>query len=251
MLSRIRRAFRRMGGPLVIVVWQAAPVATVQDGSGRTRVSLGWGRARHLERIYDYADGCYGGDRELVEEYPVDRNVAGVQVEHWSSPTARVTGWVSKASADGAAVGGWAGGIAGGWQMPAFGIDVGLALSPLVLRQSPGDSLGRVLPSISLRAGNLDGLHVQADFMPSGPAALLTGYTRIGVGVNRGLNPGFSAFVGTAACIYCDLAEEDPTSLFAEFSVPLGDRFDLLAWGLSGTVETRAFGAGLRPILSG
>ena len=39
MLTKLHRAMRRVSGPLVIAVWQIAPVAPAQDESGRTRLA--------------------------------------------------------------------------------------------------------------------------------------------------------------------------------------------------------------------
>ena len=69
---------------------------------------------------------------------------------------------------------------------------------------------------------------------------------RVGLGWNRGLRPGLPAFAGVAECFYCDTDSGSDSALFAELGVPLGSRFQLLAFGLLGEGEAKAGGAGIR-----
>ena len=61
-----------------------------------------------------------------------------------------------------------------------------------------------------------------------------------------GLRPGVSVLAGVAECFYCDVNNGSDSALFAELGIPLGTRFQLLAFGLTGEGEAHALGAGMR-----
>jgi len=246
MLRKMRRMLRRISGPLTVVVWQAAPVSTFQDESGRTRLTLGWGRATFIDRMYE-GGGCTGEPRRLVGEQRVSGTVAGAQLEHWPSPTWRLTAWTTNVAGNRDGMTGLAGGLAVGWEKSGVGLGFGFAVSPFEVPLEGYDGMQTVWPSLSVRLGGLDGLHVLADIMPPGPVSLLTGHSRIAIGMNRGRKPGFSALAGFSNCVFCDASDdESATALFGEFAFSLGHRFDLFAYGLAGEKDVRALGAGLR-----
>lgn len=171
----------RFRGLMVLVLWQAAPVGV--DENGGTRIGFGIGGGT-LEYSVVSCDGS------TVESRGVGYKHAAAEVEHWVTPNKvrfHASGgyqWSDSISANGPF-----GTFALGYEGRKFGIGAGVAFLPssdaYFDPAIPGDlSQAQILPSVSVRGGNRDGVHVRLELLP--PAAHTpTEVFRAVIGFNR------------------------------------------------------------------
>jgi len=206
-----------LGGPLLILLWQVAPVQVQPDSTGRYRVSLGFGTGQFEERSLN----CAG---DVVSARPVDFRSGGAQLDVWPTDWVRVSafgGALSSPSGETFDFAGPFGGAVVAVERRTVGIGAGVA-------QISGDD-GITAPSGYLRLGNIDLAHFRFDFLAPSPTFGTTGIIRMGVGFNQGHLRGLSGFLGLGVGLYSD--ESHTGGLFGEFSIPAGRQFDIALRG--------------------
>ncbi|HLG06281.1 MAG TPA: hypothetical protein VI383_09035 [Gemmatimonadales bacterium] len=203
---------RYLNAPLLLLIWQVAPVDLGTDRDGRVRISFGVGYGDYLFRE---GAGCFGGTRSVADPY----RSASVSVEAWANRKIRARGALG--AIDRGTVQGPEGrrGAFGGGQIgfeeKYFGLGLGLAAFE---GGSPG-----LQPSASVRVGLLDGVSVRADYHAPEAGMALIGGPRVGVGLNHGSARKIRIMVGLATTPIPDSARRVGGLL--ELSVPVA------SWG--------------------
>ena len=149
-------------GPLLLLVWQVAPVEVQPDSNGRYRVSFGYGRGQYEARQLN----CAGN---VVSARPVGFQASGAQVDAWPTTRIRFSAFGGVLSMDR----GRYDGPFGGLLIAAEGQHVGIGAGPVHV--SGSDSFTG--PSLYLRLGNIDRPHFRFDVLPPSPTFGTTGYT--------------------------------------------------------------------------
>jgi len=238
----MRFGFRAIGGPLVLVLWQAAPVSTQVDELGRTRVTFGYAKGR----VEDYFVDC-SGNRIGSQEYAYD--ALGGLIDVWPSDEVRLSAFAGRRSstpeldpadyppgaipseASTRSFAQYGGQVAMEWRN--FGIGAGVSTG----RRDPFE--GQTVPNFYLRAGNIDGLHARLDFNQPDETYREPDNLRTGLASHMGLLRGVSWFAGLNTC-YC--GEDYQTAGFVNATVPLTRNLDVVGKGLYGGPATWVFG---------
>ena len=204
---------RYLNAPLLLLIWQVAPVDLGADRDGGVRISFGLG---HGEYWFRERPGCYGGNPVSVAD---PYGSASVSVEAWAKRKIRVRGALG--NIDRGTVeqpegrrGAFGGGHIG-LEEKYFGLGLGLAAFK-------GDSPS-LQPSASVRLGRLDGVSVRADYHVPEIGMALIGGPRVGVGLNQGSTRKIRILVGLATTPVPDSARRVGGLL--ELSVPVA------SWG--------------------
>jgi len=205
---------RYLNAPLLLLVWQVAPVELRRDEGGRARfgVTLGGG-------AFTFRDHAAGGLNCNGQEDPgapastdTDRyETVGFTAEVRASERVRVHaayGWIEDQSGqrDGQFFGGQA-----VYEKSAFGFGLGLA--------SFGGAERTVRPSALARFTPVGGVSLQADYHhPNGSMGLIGG-PRLGLAINQTDNREIRAFLGMATTAVRDSSHR--IGGFLEGSVPI------------------------------
>ncbi len=207
-------------GPVLLLIWQIAPVGVERDSTGRVQVTFGFGGGQFEERSLN----CSG---DVVDSWSVGFRTAGAQLDAWPDRRFRLSafgGLYMEEDRDGPH---------GGFQVAAEGQKVGLGLGAA---HSPFRELGGAVPSGYLRFGNIDRPHFRAEVFPPNPMLGAGGDVfRLGVGFNKGQLHGANGFLGVSAGPYADQAYL--AGIFGEVYQPVGRRLDL---GVTGSVRPAA-----------
>jgi hypothetical protein len=240
-------------GPLILLFWQAAPIAVHPDSSGRLRLSVGYG------------SGGYDSDAEQVSctGQTLQRSHLGGQ---WGGPTGELEAWPASnlrvrafaSSLSGTLQDSHAG--SAGYQrrvtgalVASEGEDFGIGAGAADVAGTGRSTVGMVY----LRAGPLDRLHYRIEIVPaeipSEPYLL-----RAGIGVNQGLGGGARYALGFVTAPSSG-AEHSHIGAFGEAIVPAGGNLEIRLAGrvgigelyhqsisTSGTYKTWGLSAGLR-----
>lgn len=175
---------RLLAAPMLLLLWQVAPLHLKTDDIGRVRISLGTGGGSFSFRDYDASPGgmsCLG---------PYAGTPAGTVSDSWSSSALSVEAWprrdVRIQAVFGKATGldpseGYVDDHFGGAQVilekKAFGIGLGAENSGFG---------SRLQPSASVRVGSLTGISLRADYGYPDVTLGLRGGPRVGIGLNQG-----------------------------------------------------------------
>jgi hypothetical protein len=200
---------RYLNAPLLLLLWQVAPVDPV-------RISFGAGGGNFIFRdnlgIPAGVD-CAG---DYYPESPPSTDVTnyesgGLSAEVWARNTLRIRAAIGGITDPSGERQGTFGAAQAVLEQKHFGIGLGLA------------SLGgfeRVLqPSGSIRVGQLDGFSLRADYRLPEAGMGMIGGPRIGVGLNQGMNRKVRFFAGLATTPVPDTARR--AGGFIELAVPL------------------------------
>jgi len=220
-------------GPLLLLLYQAAPLAAGRDSLGRYRLSIGYGVARFEEDQFD----CAGN---VTAATPVAWRTGGGQLDAWPSPRLRVSAFIGVVHSDSLDYDGLSLGALVAAENQHVGIGGGLV-------RVPGRYSGITGPAFYLRLGSIDGAHFRFDALTPSSTFGATGWARLGVGFNQGHLSGVSGFVGLSGCPYCD--QKINVGLFGDFTIPAGTRVDLVLRGRVGPGQRlgeRGTGLGVR-----
>ena len=205
---------RYLNAPLLLLVWQVAPIEFRHDGGSRARFGLTLGMG-----AFSFRDNPAGGPNCAGQEDPstpsstdTDRyETVGFNAVVRASERGRVHaayGWIEDQSGqrDGQFFGGQV-----VYEKPAFGLGLGLA--------SFGGAQRTVLPSALARFTPVGGVSLQADYHhPNGSMGLIGG-PRIGLAINQTNNREMRAFLGMATTAVRDSSHR--IGAFLEGSVPI------------------------------
>lgn len=236
--------WRALGGPMVLAVWQFAPVTTAQDSLGRVRIGFGYGGGRFEQTSVDCSGDVIGSARAKYA-------TGGVNADVWLANRFRISGFATRQTVDdeidvsgsGASV------FAGttnyyGIQFAHEGQRFGLGLGSV---RGGGATFRPLQLSTYMRIGDIDGVHFRSDF--NDPSALFgtLGTLRVGLERNAGHLRGPSWFAGLAACHFCG-DTVDP-SVFGVLRIPVKGPFEATAQGLFGAGDqgsVASWGVGFR-----
>jgi hypothetical protein len=206
-------------GPLLLLLYQTAPVGVQHDSLGNTRVTFGFGGGQ-------WENAQYACDGSLLSSTPVAYQSAGVEVEHWAANVRLTAFGGTTGQTPGRAnvndpntisyvemYDGLFGGIQFAYEGQKFGAGIGVT-------SVPGPD-GFLAPSPYVRVGNMDGAHFRLDAFHPNPIFPSEGWARIGVGFNKGHLRGTSGFVGLAMG---PADYESKAALTAELGLPLTRR---------------------------
>jgi len=200
------------GGPLLILLWQTAPMSIQQDPSGRIDISLGYGAGQYEVRRYSCAGDYLGAD-----PHPFRSVTAHADVR--PSRDIRLSGFAGTYSHAGQV--GTMYGFVGAAESRYVGFGMGAAFG----------YAEDAVPSLYLRFGNIDRAHFRTDIASPNAAFPITGDLRIGIGFNQGVQPGPRGIVGVSTP---NLGADGTIGLgpFLELTFPAYDQFGLSLHGV-------------------
>ena len=199
---------RYLNAPLLLLLWQVAPV-------GKVRLALGGGQGEFA--FQDYPG--YPGGMDCTGSYPgrapytqsLNYSTRAIAAEAWVSQKLRVYGAFGGVT-DFTGQGGTFFAAQGVFEQKYYGLGAGFVT---------GGGLGHQLqPSASLRIGSLAGASLRADYRFPQAAMGLVGGPRVGVGWNQSGNLKPRLFAGIASTPIPDSARK--IGGFVEFAFPLG-----------------------------
>ena len=221
------KSLMRYRGLLVIALWQA-PIGT--DEEGRTRLGFGFGAG-----TLEYESLTCG---EPPAYSRIGYKQVGTEVEHFSGRRTRLHGAAGVQWSDSSSSTGPFGAFTIGYEGRHFGIGGGIALVPAVT-STAHDSAGRefkssttvAAPSVSVRLGNHEKVHVRAQMYPPSVNSAAEAL-RVVVGYNQfsTRRPSFS--IGYAL-IHENAAESAYPGIVAEWMQPITPRAALGLHGFS------------------
>lgn len=219
---------RNLHGPLLLAVWQFAPLSVTQDSLGTHRVSLGYGTGQFENRTLS----CAG---DVISADPAPYQEVGGQFDFWRDHY-RFTVYAGRHSTDLSTYDGLFSGTAVAWEGQYVGLGTGVS------RVSGSD--GFTEPSFYFRLGNMDRVHFLMDVLAPTPTLGMSGLARAGIGFNRGHLRGSSGRVGIDLPLHGD--EAYPFGVSGEWLTPLTGNTDLIVQGRwAPTEEHASWGTGL------
>jgi hypothetical protein len=204
-----------LAGPMLLLLYQIAPVGAEPDSAGRLRLTLGYGTGQLEHRKLN----CAG---DVVSSSPVDFRSLGVRVDAWPGDMWRLTGF-------GGVEGPGFGDLFGGAQAAVEGRHAGFGLGVTQSRYAVAESGTTIYPSVYLRLGDLDRPHVRLDLWDPSPTFGTTGVVRLGIGVNQGHLRGASGFLGVSIGPYSD--QSHVGGFFGELYFPVAGSLDVMTAG--------------------
>lgn len=206
---------RYLNAPLLLLLWQVAPVDLKRDDHGRVKISFGAGGGNYTFRdAPGYAPGvdCTGESYEGRDPYTEADTYTSVggSAEAWATSTLRLQGAYGQITDGSGERNGKFGAAQAVLERRKFGVGLGVAAF--------GGTRGALHPSASARVGSLEGLSLRADYYNPDAGMGLIGGPRIGVGYQgNSMKPRFLAGMATTPV---------PDSIrraggFIEFAVPL------------------------------
>ena len=224
----------RLGyGPLLLLLYQAAPVNVRQDSLGRYRISVGYGTGQ-------WQNERFSCDGQLLSATPVRHHSAGIQVEAWPDNHVRITGFAGVTrSTVGATVAtdpeysspyieqydGTFGGALLAYEGEKFGIGIGKTRIP------GASSLGT---AHYLRVGRLDAAHFRLDVTAPDPALPSVGWGRVGVASYEGHLRHAGGFLGIGLGPF---EYSSKAAFVGELHFPIASHFTARLHGLVGPAE--------------
>lgn len=221
---------RYLNAPLLLLLWQVAPLDYRTDRAGKVRIDFGAGSGFY-RYLHSTGVGCSGEPVEV--RTPAKYTSRAVSAEVWASDAIRVNAAFGSVTDETGALNGRLGGAMASLERRRFGLGLGVS--------SLGGSEGSWTPAVALRLGPLDGASLRADYGFPGATMGLLGRPRVGLALNQGGNRRFRLFAGGTLTPAADSSRS--VGLFAEAGVPLGflqrhAGFSFLAL-LSGDSEAR------------
>lgn len=208
---------RYLNAPLLLLLWQVAPVDLKRDEAGRVRISFGAGKgdlAFRNDPGYPAGVDCAGDSYPARAPYTeaTDYSSSGIAAEVWANDNLRIHGALGSVTDYSGERQGTFGAAQAALERKNFGIGLGFA--------SFGGTVRTLQPSGSLRLGPLDGISLRADYHHPETQMGLIGGPRIGLGWNQGRNRKPRLFLGMARTPVPDSAQR--LGGFLELAVPLG-----------------------------
>jgi hypothetical protein len=218
-------------GPLLLLVWQVAPVTAVPDSSGRYRITLGYGGGQLEYRRLD----CSGN---VVAADPSAFSFGAVELEAWPDDRLRVTGAAAlirtspgEASAFDVHVTTMLAGTLLAYEGGVAGIGLGISNMGRWFEAAGGEVDNTpALPAFYLRLGSRAGAHYRLDVLTPTAFVPVSGVVRTGLGWGRGRERRASGFAGVSFGPAAD--EAYPVGGFLELGIPITGRVDAMAAGV-------------------
>jgi hypothetical protein len=197
-------------GPLLLLLWQTAPVSVGPDSTGRVRVSLGYGAGVYHSTVEQVS--CQTGDRTQISTKDGGWTTGTAEVDAWPTHTVRANVVATQLSPGAGASDRWTttGLVAGEWRQ--VGVGGGL------VHGSGADPF--TAPLVYLRLSDLDRKHFRVEVAVPEPPVPGRTWLRIGTGYNLGRRAGSRWITGVATTWP---GGGDPhMAFFGDAFVPLG-----------------------------
>jgi hypothetical protein len=231
---------RLLHAPLLLLLWQVAPIDVPSTGKLRVALGIGGGRLTSTT-VSGSGVGCNGEPITVSEEVPDRYSSAGVSVEAGLKPGVRLVAAGGVIRDGSRQIEGPFGALQVVLEREKFAIGGGLA--------TVGGEARTVSPSLLVRAGGAN-LQFRADYRYPEATFGVTGWPRIGLELNGG-NPGKVRVFGGVGFtpVY---RERRRSGVFMDVLIPVGPEIDNHA-GLSlhaflgdrrQRLTPRTFGAG-------
>jgi len=229
----------RLGyGPLLLLLYQAAPISVQQDSLGRYRIGVGYATGQ-------WENEEFSCDGQLLSATPVRHHSVGVQVDVWPENNVRLTAFGGTTSQSVAPNSSYVEPIAGpyrGAQVAYEGPKIGVGMGFTKL-SGVDQSLGF---APYLRFGNIDGAHFRLDLMTPNPALPSVAWGRLGVGVSNGHLRRPGGFLGLG---FGPFSYNTKAAFLGELHFPIARHLTAQLHGLMGPGEQNmqwTMGAGLQ-----
>jgi len=250
-------------GPLLLLLWQAAPVNVGPDSTGRVRVSLAFGAGAYHSKIEQMS--CETGEVTQVSTQDGSWTTGTAEVEAWPTNTIRANVVTTQLKPGGGAPDRWAtaGLVAAEWRQ--VGVGAGFVHA--------AGAQPFTAPLVYFRLADLDKRHFRVELAVPEPPVPARTWLRIGAGKNLGRRGGARWITGVAMTLPgAQWITGVPTSLsgdgdshvafFGDAFVPVGHGTNPVelklsaqfgfgdiyheSIGANGTYTSWNFGAGLR-----
>lgn len=156
--------------PLLLLLWQVAPVPIARDGSGRLHIGLAAGRGTFMHR---QALNCAGEPESPPVGIALSYRSTGVAADYRVSDRVTAHAALGRVDDESGAHMGWHGAAQASLRERWFGVGGGAAVL--------GGTQGGLAPAGFLRLGREDLPHLRADYGFPTPVMGLTGLPRAGV----------------------------------------------------------------------
>jgi len=223
--------------PLVLLGADSIHVQVIPDSTGGYRLSFGGSTGQYEGREL----GC---NDEVLNSWSVPQRAIGVELEARPGANSRVSIWGARDGPD-LEITTWGIQLAGEWRGGGIGGGIARTLShdyADYVRYAdypsyPGSSWApvEVLPSIYLRGGSEDRLHVRVELAPPSVFGSAAGRFRFGLATNQGWRPGTRFQAGLSVSTTADAYA--PIGFYADSAIPLARHWELR---LMGTVKPSA-----------
>ena len=243
-------------GPLLLLLWQAAPVSVVQDSTtSRVRLSFGYGAGTYSSKVEQMS--CQTGEVTQVSTKDGNWTTGTAEVEAWPTHRIRANVVTTQLRPSSGVEDRWAttGLIAAEWHQ--VGVGAGL------VHGSGADPF--TAPVVYVRVGDLDKRHFRVELAVPEPPVPARTWLRVGTGKNLGRRGGARWFAGVATTLPGAQSSGDGDShvaFFGDAFVPIGHRSSPVelklsaqfgfgdiyheSIGANGTYTSWQFGAGVR-----
>lgn len=184
----MRRA-RLLHGPLLLLLYQVAPITQQRDSLGRTRLTVGFGAGRFENERFD----CSGS---LISAARVPYSSGGAQLDLWPSRRFRITGFGGSFHPVPDSVSTY---LTRDYNGPFLGGQVAYEGQRFGLGMGWGGVLGHdalSAPTFYMRLGNMDAVYLRAEAMPPSATFPSAGWLRAGFGFQEGHLRQPSGFIG-------------------------------------------------------
>jgi hypothetical protein len=232
---------RYLNAPLLLLLWQVAPLDYHRDHAGRVRLSFGagWGTFAFRDDPGHPAGtscaGSYPARPPSTEKLSYSSGALGAEV--WASQRVRIHAAIGGVNDYSGERHGSFAAFQAALEQKHYGFGLGFAVG------GPNHSLQ---PSASARLGSLAGLSLRADYRQPQSAMGLIGGPRIGLGWNQGQSRKPRVLFGLATTAIPDTARR--VGGFVELAVPL--RFLRSGLSVNGFMSGRYHGNEVRQIYS-
>jgi len=207
---------RYLNAPLMLLLWQVAPLDVRRDEGGKVRVSFGGGGGRFT---FQDNPGFPAGVDCAGDYYPesppstsaTNYESGGLSAEVWARNTLRIRAAIGAITDPSGERQGSFRAAQAVVERRTYGLGLGLA-------SFDGTKAG-LKPSGSARFGTVDGLSLRADYYTPEAGMGMIGGPRIGVGLNQGGSRMVRILIGMATTPVPDSARR--AGGFIELAVPL------------------------------
>lgn len=175
-------------GPLLLLLWQAAPVSVGPDSTGRVRVSIGYGAGTYQSKIEQMS--CETGEVTQVSTKDGGWTTGTAEVEAWPTNTIRANVVTTQMKPGGGAPDRFTTGglVAAEWRH--VGVGAGF------VHGSGADPF--TAPLVYFRVADLDQRHFRVEIAVPEPPVPARTWLRIGTGKNLGRRGGARWLTGVA-----------------------------------------------------
>lgn len=175
-------------GPLLLLLWQAAPVSAVHDSTGRVRISLGYGAGTYHSKVEQMS--CDASEPTQISTKDGSWTTGTAEVEAWPTNTIRANVVATQLNPGGGAPDRFTTGglVAAEWRQVGLGAGF--------VHGSGADPF--TTPLVYFRLADLDKRHFRVEIAVPEPPVPARTWLRIATGKNLGRRGGARWITGVA-----------------------------------------------------